>query len=317
MTHDVIIIGAGPAGTAAAIQLSRQGRSVALVEKADFPRRKVCGEFMSATTIPILRRLGAEAEWLERAGPEVRRVALFAGEHVVDAPMPARHGYGRALGRDVLDTILLDIARRQGTDVRQPWRATSLVRQGEGHALSVVSGSGETATLRAPVLIAAHGSWEHGGLPTNLAKMSAPSDLLGFKAHFRQASLDRDMMPLLAFPGGYGGIVWADDGRLSLSLCIRRDVLAALRRQYACSAAEALEAHLRELLPRRARCSCRGSARRCLAGDGRDPARHSAATRGRRVPCRQRRWRGASGHRRGDLDGNPVGVAAGGRAREP
>ena len=89
MRFDAIVIGAGPAGSTAAIELSRQGRSVAILEKAPFPRRKVCGEFLSATTAPILRHLGIEESWRARAGPEVRRVALFAGERIVEAPMPA------------------------------------------------------------------------------------------------------------------------------------------------------------------------------------------------------------------------------------
>ena len=83
--------------------------------------------------------------------------------------------------------------------------------------------------LRAPVIIAAHGSWEPGKLPSQLDKINNPSDLLGFKAHFKGASLAADLMPLLVFPGGYGGMVLADHGRLSLSCCIRRDTLAAIR----------------------------------------------------------------------------------------
>ncbi len=244
------MIGAGPAGTTAALELARQGRSVAIVEKAEFPRRKVCGEFMSATSIPVLRRLGIEADWRERAGPEIRRVALFTGERIVEAPMPARHGFGRALGRDVLDSMLLDAARQQGVDVHQPCRPTSLIRDQSRHALTIVSDAGDTTTLTAPVLIAAHGSWERGPLPTNLEKTSRASDLLGFKAHFHGAALPAGTMPLLAFPGGYGGMVWADAGRLSLSCCIRRDRLAALRQTHPAGAAEVLAAHLAA--------SCRG-----------------------------------------------------------
>ncbi len=60
MRYDAIVIGAGPAGSTAAIELARQGRSVAIVEKASFPRRKVCGEFLSATTVPILHHLGID-----------------------------------------------------------------------------------------------------------------------------------------------------------------------------------------------------------------------------------------------------------------
>lgn len=140
--------------------------------------------------------------------------------------MPAHHGFGRALDRDVLDTLLLDSALRHGVDVYQPHRASSLIHDRGRHALGIVADAGDTDTVAAPVLIAAHGSWEMGGLLTNVAKRHAPSDLLGFKAHFRGANLATGTM-LLAFPGGYGGMVWAGDGRLSLSCCIRRDTLSA------------------------------------------------------------------------------------------
>ena len=243
MRYDAIIIGAGPAGSAAAIELVRQGRSVAIVEKAEFPRRKVCGEFLSATTVPVLRHLGIEKEWHKLAGPDVRRVALFAGERIVEAPMPAGQGYGRALGRDVLDEMLLAAARSHGAQVQQPCRATSL-QPAEGEHHLAIAGPKGGSILSAPVVIAAHGSWERGSLPSSLPKSSASSDMLGFKAHFKGATLASDTMPLLAFPGGYGGIVWADEGRLSLSCCIRRDVLAALRAGTGRSAAEAVEAHV-------------------------------------------------------------------------
>src|SRR5262245_14089568 len=54
VTCDALIVGAGPAGSAAALLLARAGWSVALIEKAEFPRRKVCGEFISATSLPLL-----------------------------------------------------------------------------------------------------------------------------------------------------------------------------------------------------------------------------------------------------------------------
>lgn len=257
MTYDAIVVGAGPAGSTAAIELARQGRSVAIIERSSFPRRKVCGEFLSATTVPVLRALGVEEAWRELAGPEVQRVAMFAGERIVEAPMPNRHGYGRALGRDVLDTLLLRAAAADGAVVHQPYAAKTFERQDGLHAVSLSCRSKQDFILRAPVLIAAHGSWERGALATNAPKSTAPSDMLGFKAHFRAARLSSYSMPLLAFPGGYGGMVWADNGRLSLSLCIRRDTLTALRAQDGASAADTVQAHLMR--------SCRG-VREVLSG---------------------------------------------------
>jgi menaquinone-9 beta-reductase len=246
MSHDAIVIGAGPAGTATALALAQQGWSVAIVERSDFPRRKVCGEFISAASMTILDSLGVGAAVRSRAGPEVRRLALFASGPSIEAPMPRARGeaFGRAIGRDVLDTLLLDAARSAGVTVFQPWRAAD-VSAGAETSFVQIETRDRQQVLTAPVVVAAHGSWEHGNLPTHLQKQHGPRDFLGFKAHLKNASLAADLMPLLAFPGGYGGMVWSDNGRLSLSFCIRRDVLATLRkRQPGRPAAEAVHAHI-------------------------------------------------------------------------
>jgi flavin-dependent dehydrogenase len=230
MKFDAIIVGGGPAGSSAAITLARHGWAVAVIEKSNFPRRKVCGEFISSTNSALLDRLGVGEAWRVAAGPEIRRVAFYAGETCVEAPMPraANAGFGRALGRDLFDLLLLKAARVAGAEIFQPWRAVAIDKEGALHRVRIES-RGRTGVLRAPVVIAAHGSWEPGNLPTQLARTNLASDLLGFKAHFRGSSLAGDLMPLLVFPGGYGGMVGADHGQLSLSCCIRRDALAAIR----------------------------------------------------------------------------------------
>jgi flavin-dependent dehydrogenase len=246
MTFDAIVIGGGPAGSTAALSLLRKGWSVAIVEKASFPRRKVCGEFMSATSTAVIDSIGLGDTWRARAGPEVRRLALFSGATVVDAPMPvgSSGGFGRALGRDVLDALMIDLARKQGAAIFQPGRALAVAPDGDQSSVRIAIGDTET-TLVAPVIIAAHGSWEQGPLRTHLEKINRPGDFLGFKAYFRHARLPSDLMPLLFFPGGYGGIVWADDGRLSVSCCIRRDALARARQVHAeSSASEAVHRHI-------------------------------------------------------------------------
>lgn len=233
--YDAIVIGAGPAGSTAAMLLARAGWSVAIVEKSQFPRRKVCGEFISAPALALLARLDLAESVTASAGPGIRTVAVFAGERVVERSMPGVLGavpYGRALGRDQLDASLLDAARRAGAVAWQPWRVRRVERREQGYVCGLESKSSDAAELTAPVVIAAHGSWDTGRLPlSGFADRPARSDLLAFKAHFTGGALAPGCMPLIAFPGGYGGLVHSSGGRVSFSCCVRREVLAACRAQ--------------------------------------------------------------------------------------
>ena len=264
--YDALVIGAGPAGATAALALARAGFSVAVVEKAAFPRRKVCGEFISAATWPLLRELGIAASLTASAGPPVRRVGLYAGEAIVEAPMPAPResdAWGRAIGREVLDATLLEHASSTGADVYQPCEVAGWEEQSGEYQVRISNARTPAGTLRARVLVAAHGSWESGAMRTQPPRREhRPADLLGFKAHFQGASLPAGLMPLVLFPGGYGGMVHSDGGRVSFSCCIRRDALRECRASHpGLTAGEAVITYVIE--------SSRG-VREALAGARRD-----------------------------------------------
>ena len=232
---DAVIVGAGPAGSTAAILLARAGWSVAVVEKQRFPRRKVCGECVAASNLPLLEALGIGADFMEAAGPEQHRVALMFGERTVIADLPAasnlRYRWGRALGRETLDTLLLDAARSAGAVVLQPWAVHAIDGPAGAHRCEIRAiESDEKRTLRASLVIAANGSWEP--LPSNRETRRIdrnPGDLFAFKANFRGGALADGLLAVLAFDGGYGGMVVADQHVTTLACCVRRDRLDASR----------------------------------------------------------------------------------------
>ena len=246
---DAIIVGGGPAGSTAAILLAQAGWSVALVEKHAFPRRKVCGECIAATNLPLLDALGVGAEFGALAGPELRQVGLFVAAHELTAPLPrdaSVHPWGRALGREHLDSLLLQRAATVGATLWQPWTVRHISRDGNQHVCQLAAAqSGSSATLTAPILIAAHGSWERDPAGASAAATPRDSDLFGFKATFGNADILPGLLPVLAFAGGYGGMVLGDHERTTLAFCIRRDILRDARaRHRGLNAAQAAAAHV-------------------------------------------------------------------------
>jgi flavin-dependent dehydrogenase len=238
MQYDALIIGAGPAGASAARLLAQAGWRVALVEKAQFPRRKVCGEFISATTMPVLKDCGVAVPFIAAAGPLVTRVGVYAGKAMLAAPR--EQAWGRALGREHLDVMLRDAALAAGAELFAPLEVTAVTREANGFACALDDGR----SLEARTVIAACGSWNTKGIFAVPPGPPSPSDLFAFKAHFSGGALPAGLMPLLAFPGGYGGLVHTDSERISLSCCIRRDTLAAARARHGGKAAEAVLAHI-------------------------------------------------------------------------
>ena len=263
--HDALIIGGGPAGATAALLLARAGWSVAVVERQSFPRRKVCGEYLSATNWPLFASLGIAEQLADSAGPPVCETAVFAGSRVVRAALPlprmgaGRSGrglwgralWGRALSRERLDALLMERAASDGACVLQPARCSEIRQCGGEFRVQIETAPRHTALeVRAPIVIAAHGSWDLGSLPTQRRpQFPGPSDWLAFKAHFRGTALPAGLMPLVSFAGGYGGLVHCEGGRASLSCCIRRSQLARVARAPGAVAGQAVLGHMLQSCP--------------------------------------------------------------------
>ncbi len=208
---DAVVVGAGPAGSATAILLARAGWSVALVERQRFPRRKVCGECVAASNLPLLDALGVGDAFSRRAGAELKRMTLMRGQDTVTADLPAAdaaaHRYGRALGREHLDTLLVDAAVAAGVTLLQPWALQEVDGEAGRFRLRIVPVGmlGVSRWIESGLVVGAHGSWEP--LPSERAAVRetrSPSDLFAFKANFRGARIDADLLPVIAFAGGYG-----------------------------------------------------------------------------------------------------------------
>ena len=201
---DAIVVGAGPAGSAAATVLAQRGWRTAVVEKAVFPRHKVCGEFLAGGALASLERLGAARE-VENAGPErIERgfVSVAAGVRVpFDLPAPAL-----GLSRYRLDELLARNASRAGASVRFGARVVAIEGDSAGIFRVRVARGGAEETVEAPVVIGAWGRWD--ALDRELTR--------GFLGGRRFFAWSRDYtgdtgplageVRLYVFPGGYCGL---------------------------------------------------------------------------------------------------------------
>ncbi len=234
-SYDAVIIGAGPAGSSAAILLARVGWSVAIIEKQRFSRRKVCGECIAASNLPLLEALGIGSTFEADAGNELQKVALMCGGRTIEADLSAafheKYSFGRALGRETLDTLLVEQARAAGATILQPWSVQKIQGSAGDWRCEIRNEDSQSILeLHASVAIAANGSWE--ALPCDRPKRRlarSDFDLLAFKANFRDVNQDKGILTLLSFNGGYCGMVIADGALATVACCIRRDKLETLR----------------------------------------------------------------------------------------
>jgi menaquinone-9 beta-reductase len=161
---DVLVAGAGPAGSATAAFLARSGHAVLAVDRAAFPRDKACAEYMSPETVRILSRLGV-VEALERAGAAPLEGLKVTGPHGASAHGRfASAGYqpfrstGLSISRRILDNELVAAARAAGAVVAERTRIEELLYDRGTIAGAVVRDStGQRHSIRARLTVGADG----------------------------------------------------------------------------------------------------------------------------------------------------------------
>ncbi len=189
-TFDLIVVGAGPAGSAAAIAGSNRGLTVLLLEAGRYPRHKVCGEFVSAESAEVLRYLLADDSGRLFAAPRIGTAVVHSHGRscAFDLASP-----GYSIPRIALDNALWQAAQARGVQCRID--LVTEVRRENGGLVA----RGNSNEYRARTVVNASGRWSRLS-----RKHSSTAAWIGLKAHF--AGETNDSVDLYFLPNGYCGV---------------------------------------------------------------------------------------------------------------
>ncbi|WP_030486261.1 geranylgeranyl reductase family protein [Micromonospora chokoriensis] len=231
---DVIVVGAGPGGSATAYHLARHGVRVLLLEKTEFPREKVCGDGLTPRAVRQLIRMGVdtspEAGWLHNRGLRV----IGGGVRLeLDWPELASFpNYGLVRTRLDFDDLLAQRAVGAGAKLRTNVNVLGPVLDGDGRVTGVEAEVGpgkEPTTFHAPLVVAADGVSGRFPLALGLAKREdrpigvavrryyhspakADDNYLESWLELRSKDSGDNLLP------GYGWIFGLGDGRVNVGL---------------------------------------------------------------------------------------------------
>lgn len=164
MPYDVIIVGGGPAGSAAALFARSMAMSVLLLDKERFPRDKICGDAISGKAMTILKELSVLDEALSFPHQRMERVLFSSpGGYRMTIPLSENRSpdqpVGMVMKRYDFDSFLLDKVKQSGVELREGYKVVDVVRDEWDAVCGVraVSPANQTETFHSPVVLGADG----------------------------------------------------------------------------------------------------------------------------------------------------------------
>ncbi len=216
--YDLAVVGGGPAGSSAAITAARNGASVVLFDISEFPRQKVCGEFVSAESLGLLQELlreSEEASEVLRDAPVIARARILASGRTAETGIEPP---GLSIPRSLLDLLLWECAQQAGVFARSKCEVLSINRRG---SFTLATAQGE---FSANAVILGTGRWSRF---SDSAAVGAGPKWIGIKAHYRERN-PAQSTDLYFFENGYCGVQQVTSDAVNVCALVRSDSATTL-----------------------------------------------------------------------------------------
>jgi geranylgeranyl reductase family protein len=234
--YDLAIVGGGPAGATAAMYAERHGLRAIVLDRATFPRDKICGDALSGKSMSILDELGLMEDVANLEGAEIRHIILASPAHVgarVDMrdrshfdPLTGRHVPmgGFVIRREIFDDYLVQEARRRGAEIREGFFVRDLLRDDSGCVIGVEgkqNNSGPMEHIRARVVLGCDGFNSVVARKTGLYKHNAKHSLVALRCYYEGVEGLTDELELHFADEVRPGYFWIfplEDGKANIGI---------------------------------------------------------------------------------------------------
>lgn len=224
---DVAIVGGGPSGSSAALSLARKGYGVVLLDKALFPREKLCGDFLNPANWELFERLGVADKLLAVEHEKITgfRISTWSGEEAtISFPSSGKQRpFGLGLRRFYLDDLLLRAAEKEGVVVKRGCKVSGFTRERGEWSVSL-DGPSTGGRVRAAFLIGADGRNSLVAHRLGLALTGESSaNYLAFQTHLKGVRGLWGEVQIHSFPEGYAGLVGVGGETANLCFVVEKD----------------------------------------------------------------------------------------------
>jgi flavin-dependent dehydrogenase len=232
MHGKIVIAGGGPAGASLAIRLAQEGFSVTLVEREEFPREKLCGEFISPECLSHFQELGVGNDLFSAGGTRIEKTIFFARSgRSITVPSEWLNSSQLALGlsRAAMDDLLMKRAAAAGVETVTGTSITGLRFEKARLVEAITKGVSGTGVIHGDLFVDATG---RTGVLSKLAvrELGSPrkrderrSDFVAFKAHLSGAVDLQDACEIYSFDAGYGGLNAVEDNKSNFCFILRSE----------------------------------------------------------------------------------------------